>query len=184
MTPFQKHKIDWSSCTRCPLHEGRSKVVLFRGTIPAPICLVGESPGASEDTIGVPFIGPAGLLFDKIVEEALEGFDLKYAVTNVVGCFPKAAKMTDDHAPSAESIKACLPRVQEFLTICKPRLVVTVGDIAKRNIGKQKYFADKTVKIIHMIHPASIIRGNPTSRPLLIQRCVVTLRNAVEELCS
>lgn len=70
-TRYQLHVERWSDCTACDLHEERKNVVLARGSLPADVLLVGESPGKGEDSLGSPFVGPAGQLLDEIVDRSL-----------------------------------------------------------------------------------------------------------------
>src|SRR6266404_2065579 len=148
MTPYRQHVEKWRDCRLCPLWEGRLRVVFARGDVPAEVVFVGEAPGASEDSLGgpnghpgQPFVGPAGNLLDRMIEDARQRWQVpgmegptyntieRIAFCNVVGCFPVDAKDTDDHRPPAESVKACRPKIDEFLRICRPRLVVLVGDV-------------------------------------------------------
>jgi uracil-DNA glycosylase len=78
-TLWSAHVDDWKDCTRCPLHTVRSNVVLARGSIPCDILFVGEAPGRSEDALGKPFVGPAGILLDEMIEDALSGIVLGFA---------------------------------------------------------------------------------------------------------
>lgn len=71
MTTWLEHVEKWRDCMRCPLSEQRSNIVLARGTVPCDVLFVGEAPGASEDALGQPFVGPAGHLLDQVIERAL-----------------------------------------------------------------------------------------------------------------
>lgn len=90
MTLYQQHVQRWISCQRCALRLRRKHVVIARGTVPAPVVFVGEAPGESEDVLGIPFVGPAGHLFDYILNEAITD-RTRYAITNLVCCIPKLA---------------------------------------------------------------------------------------------
>lgn len=197
MTPWQVHVARWRDCIRCPLHEGRRSVVLARGSLPCDILFVGEAPGQSEDVLGEPFVGPAGQLLDRIVSEALTSpcmsAPLRIAFTNVVACFPREAKQTDDHAPPREAVKACRPRLQEFIVLAKPRLVVFVGSVADRAgseaLGKAttltggRVTGHATVKLWASIqHPAAILRAPTAGRSLMVRRAVIRLQKAFEQL--
>ena len=85
---WKDHKEKWINCYGCDLCEQRDKVVLLRGKIPCDVLFIGEAPGVSEDTLGKPFVGPAGTLLDNIIEESDPG-ELKLAWTNVIACIPK-----------------------------------------------------------------------------------------------
>jgi uracil-DNA glycosylase len=183
MTRFELHVHEWKDCRRCELWTGRKNVVIARGSIPADVVFVGEAPGDSEDVSGAPFVGPAGLLLDGIVRKALpEG--TTSAFINLVGCFPFAAKRTADHKPPEEAIKACLPRVSDFIDLADPKLIVTVGKLATGWLDSQRRDSVKLVRPVptfEIAHPAAILHANVSMQGLMVQRCVVTLANAVRD---
>lgn len=212
MTPYQKHKERWKACDLCSLCEGRTKVVLARGTVPCDVLFVGEAPGVSEDIIGKPFVGPAGKMLDQIIKEAMPltyddgedspptGYKYDWAFTNLVGCFPKEAKKTNNHEPPEEAIKACAPRLKEMVWVCRPRLIVLVGKLARRYVYGQAQFSnyqddksprfaelpwipkDKFLEFAEIIHPSAILQAHESQKALLIQRAVDTLTQALEDL--
>lgn len=168
-TKYQNHQRNW----RCPLCKKRNKVCLFRGKIPARLLLVGEAPGASEDVLGQPFKGPAGHLLNNILEDA--GADrVRHALTNLVGCIPKLPDKPSEklREPPDWAIKACKPRVEQFLAICQPEKIVAVGELASQHL-------DVDAKILH---PAAILRADISQRGLAIQRCTVVLRDLIDEM--
>lgn len=183
MTSFSLHKANWGSCTRCPLHKGRRKVVLCRGVIPAEVLLIGEAPGESEDMIGVPFIGPAGKLLDRLIKRAEEQARGTWTKcwTNLVACFPNAKKLDRKKVePLPGEIASCYPRLDEFIDLCKPQLIVAVGELSKKQSETQHW--DRRAKVISIAHPASILRMGPEQQGLAIQRVVVNLAEAFTEL--
>jgi uracil-DNA glycosylase family 4 len=148
-------------------------VVLARGAVPADILFCGEAPGASEDILGKPFCGPAGKLLDYIIETAIDG-QYDYALTNLIACIPLGEDGEKTAQPSEESIKACAPRLLEFVKMCRPRLIVLVGALAA------KYAKDfGQVKTIQIVHPAAILRADISTRGLAIQRAIVQLEDAL-----
>ena len=191
MTPYQNHAARWRDCRRCELACQRSKIVLLRGSVPCDVLFVGEAPGASEDALGIPFVGPAGQLLDRIVEDAIPKFPppepdprFRWAFTNLVACFPRKAKETDDHQPPPASIQACGERLRELVAVCKPKLLVCVGTLARdwldpKRRGSIKLDVPRTISIDH---PSFILRSVTAAQGLMIKRCVVTIRNAVEQL--
>lgn len=178
-TLYQKHVADWHDCSRCELSSQRRQVVFARGDVPADVLMLGEASGASEDAIGDPFVGPAGILLDEIVGEASLGMELTFAFYNLVGCFPREAKKTEDHRPPPASIEACKERLREFVSICEPKLIVCVGDTSER-------WAPKLLDCCYfngwasIVHPAAILRKPWAQQGLMRQRAVVVLRNALK----
>lgn len=185
MTPLQQHAQKWTGCKLCALCEGRKHVVIGRGRAPAELLFCGEAPGSSEDVLAQPFVGPAGSLLDQIIERSVPA-DVRYALNNLVGCYPLEQKKTGDHAPPSEAIKACASRLREFVELCQPRLIVCVGNLARDWLDlKRKPHVDlgqyNETPRVAITHPAAILRANAAMQPIMIQRCIVTVRNAVNE---
>ncbi len=177
MTPYQKHKKRWSNCKKCELHQHRKRVVLARGKIPCDVLFVGEAPGASEDVLGRPFVGPAGKLLDQIIERSLNG-QWNYALTNLVACIPLDENGRKIGEPPLKCIKACALRLVDFCSLCKPRLVVAVGKLAKNEIH-ELFFSEEVADWVSITHPAAILRMDISQRGLAVRRCIVTISDAV-----
>ena len=178
MTPWQSFVTKWKDCQACPLCRQRFRICLARGAVPCSVLLVGEAPGASEDTIGVPFCGPAGHLLDQIVERAIPA-GVPIAYCNLVCCYPAEAKAEGHNEPARDEILACRPRLIEFVNISRPRLIVCVGSLAADYVDH-----GDTVPCADITHPAAILRMPLAQKQMATQRCIVTLRNAVEDMMS
>lgn len=181
---YQLHVLDWKNCTRCELKNRRHRVVLGRGQLPCDIVFIGEAPGQSEDTIGTPFEGPAGRLMDEIIRRALPP-DTTYALTNLVGCIPLGDDGAKSLPPPYEAIEACTPRLQAFVQMANPKLIVAVGALSKTWLqpGYRKSIKfHRPTPLIDIHHPAYILRQTVAMRGLAIQRCVVIVSNALLEL--
>lgn len=177
---YQSHVNKWSNCTRCELSEGRRKVVLVRGQLPCDILFIGEAPGESEDVIGTPFVGPAGKLLDHIIKHSIDGHTIRYALTNLVGCFPKEQKATKNHAPPEECIKACSPRLDEVYRMARPDVVVRVGALAVKWVDK--LFDWQPNHTVDLVHPAFILRQDVVSQQSEIDRSIAKLKAAIEQI--
>lgn len=195
MSRYTAHKKRWMNCERCNLCEKRNKVVLARGKLPCDILFIGEAPGVSENTIGDPFIGPAGKLLDHIIFQAGlqphgDSSSFRMAFTNLVACIPLDDEGNKAHEPSKESIDACKPRLREFYKIADPDMVVFVGSLSEKyakgwisQIGRIRIRNGKTpLALCKIIHPAAILRMDISKKGLAIQRSVVTLSEHAEEL--
>lgn len=178
MITWIEHVDKWRNCQRCPLSAQRANIVLARGTVPCDVLLVGEAPGASEDALGLPFVGPAGQLLDQIIQHAIPA-GVTYALTNLVCCFPAEAKARGDNEPELAEIKACRPRLREFIELCRPKLVVCVGVLSSDNIGHDSYGRVMGTPIVQIDHPAWIIRMPRVQKGMAVQRAIVVLRTAV-----
>lgn len=187
-TVYQRHVERWRGCTACRLHEGRRQVVFARGDVPAHVVLVGEAPGRSENVIGSPFVGPAGHLMDSIVRVALAGLLIdgsapRAAFCNIVGCFPREEKEAGINAPPASAIKACSPKLREFIEMCRPLLIVAVGALSKKwapmaTEGPGGW----QCKWTSVTHPAAILRQPLVQQGMESRRAAVVIRTALDDL--
>lgn len=199
MTPFQLHVRRWKGCDKCELACQRDRIVLARGKVPCDVLLIGEAPGQSEDVVGQPFVGPAGKLLDHLIDRAgwnepidvapFEGDNqtrplVRCAFTNLVACFPKEAKKEGVNEPSDAAIKACTPRLAEFIELSNPQMVVCVGNLASKWMRKvrDQLGDDGLPHLIDIVHPAAILRANESQQGLMKQRVVVQLANVLDKL--
>jgi DNA polymerase len=112
---------DVRSCTRCRLHETRTRAVPGEGNPDTEVVFVGEGPGQNEDRQGRPFVGRAGDLLVKFLATLRWRRDEVF-ITNIVKCRPP-----DNRDPEPDEIAACAPYLQRQLEILDPALVVTLG---------------------------------------------------------
>lgn len=151
------------ACRRCGLAGGRNRVVFGEGPRDAGLVLVGEAPGAMEDVSGRPFVGKAGQLLSRALEEAgLARADVY--ITSVVKCRPPKNRL-----PVRAEVEACLPHLRRQLEILKPGLIVCLGSLATRTLletravkmgeVRGRWFERDGVKIMPVFHPAAILRN-------------------------
>ncbi len=158
-----------ASCRACPLWERATQTVFGEGARTAEAMFVGEQPGDQEDQVGRPFVGPAGKLLDRALEEA--GIDRSIAyVTNAVKHFkwePRGKRRI--HAkPSWSELAACRPWLEAELTVVQPRALVLLGATAAQALlGKQFRVtqhrgelleSDLAEYVTATIHPSAILR--------------------------
>lgn len=181
MTGFQLHMAQWKDCQRCGLCHNRQRVVLARGQLPCDAFFCGEGPGRSEDILGVPMVGPAGKLLDSIIARAVRP-GLRWAITNLVACLT-VDEDNQKRDPEPEEIAACRPRLEQLLAMARPRLVVAVGKLAndylQQGFRHSVRLPDRDTPVVQIPHPAHLLRINVAARGLLIQKCIIALRNAV-----
>jgi uracil-DNA glycosylase len=159
-----------AACTACPLYRTGTQTVFGEGLAAARAIFVGEQPGDSEDRIGRPFVGPAGKLLDRALEEA--GIDRKLVyVTNVVKHFKWMArgKRRLHEKPNAREIAACRPWLEAELAVVKPEVLVCLGATAAQALlGKSFKVTQMRGEILHhelaasvmaTVHPSSILRA-------------------------
>ena len=158
-----------SACQRCPLHRDATQTVCGEGPADARVVFVGEQPGDHEDLAGRPFVGPAGRVFDEVIEEA--GIEReKLYVTNAVKHFkftPRGKRRLHQR-PNVGEISACRWWVEQELSMVKPNLVVAMGATAAHSLlGQaipvtqmrgQVVTRDDGLRVFLTIHPSFILR--------------------------
>src|SRR3954470_3352945 len=128
------------SCRNCDLWRHATQTVFGEGPERATLMLVGEQPGNDEDLKGHPFVGPAGKLLDRALEEA--GIDrTKVYVTNVVKHFKwePRGKRRIHKKPNAEEIQACRPWLDAEIRVINPRAIVCLGATAAQAVIGPKF---------------------------------------------
>jgi DNA polymerase len=157
-------------CKACDLFVRGTQTVFGEGPARAKVMLVGEQPGDAEDVAGRPFVGPAGRLLDKALEEAGIDRDLVY-VTNVVKHFkwePRGKRRI--HAkPNAAEIGACRPWLETEIALVKPHVLVCLGATAAQALlGKSFKVSRQRGELVPStlapvvtatVHPSSILRA-------------------------
>lgn len=156
-----------ASCTKCGLSSSRRHTVFSRGNPGAKLCFVGEAPGAEEDEKGVPFVGRAGQLLDKMI--AAMGLDpaRDVYVCNIIKCRPPG-----NRRPEPEEVDACIPYLHEQLGRVQPTAIVALGNTAVAALlgtklgitkvrGAWKLYRGK-IPVMPTYHPSYLLRESPT----------------------
>jgi uracil-DNA glycosylase family protein len=172
-----------AGCTACPLHETGTQTVFGEGSTKARVVFVGEQPGDQEDQQGKPFVGPAGKLLDKALEEA--GIDRSAVyVTNAVKHFKWQArgKRRIHQKPNWSEIAACRPWLDAELEVIEPRVLVCLGATAAQallgrdfRVSRQRgelVESDLAENVIATVHPSSILRADEGTRELEFRELV------------
>jgi len=177
-----------ADCRACPLWKDATQTVFGEGPPHARIMLVGEQPGDKEDLAGKPFVGPAGQMLDRALQEA--GIDrTKVYVTNAVKHFKfvPRGKIRLHQKPATPEIKACRQWYERELAAIKPALVVAMGATAAQSVfGKitpinknrgQLIELEHGIKALVTVHPSYLLRlPDPDARAHEYQRFVDDLR--------
>jgi uracil-DNA glycosylase family protein len=159
-----------AECRACPLWKNATQTVFGEGPMEADILFVGEQPGDREDRVGRPFVGPAGLIFDKALLEA--GVDRKRAyVTNAVKHFkfePRGKRRLHKR-PNAGEINVCRRWLFSEIEVLKPILVVALGATAAQSLAQRPVAIGKTrgdtlvlasgLRMFVTVHPSSLLRA-------------------------
>ena len=181
-------------CRACDLWARATQTVFGEGGRKAELLFVGEQPGDAEDLAGHPFVGPAGKLLDRVLEDV--GIDRAAVyVTNVVKHFKwePRGKRRIHKKPNASEIAACRPWLDAEIELVKPRAIVCLGATAAQALlGRQfKVTAHRgefvpsalAPLMLATVHPSSILRApDPESRRLEMKRFTEDLRKVARAL--
>ncbi|MBR3033563.1 MAG: uracil-DNA glycosylase [Clostridiales bacterium] len=184
-------KISWNDfvnqceeCQACPLGATRQNVVIYRGSVVAPIMFVGEGPGATEDEQGLPFVGQAGRLLQLLLDA--QGFTSKdYHIANVVKCRPP-----ENRVPTDQEAAACKKLLGTQILICKPKIIVLLGKTAytlftgdknaKMTQIRGNFIEKNGYLILPTFHPAYILRNN--NERIKLWKDIEMVRRKAEEM--
>lgn len=161
---WQKLEQIVASCQRCELHCSRKQTVFGRGNREAKLMLIGEAPGAEEDKQGLPFVGRAGQLLDKIIQ----GVGLKAEevyIANVLKCRPP-----NNRDPHPAEMAQCGDYLQQQVAMVAPKLILALGRIAAHYLlkvntplsrlrGQAYVFAETQIPLWVSYHPAYLLRN-------------------------
>ncbi len=150
----------------CPLKASRTKLVFGAGNADADIMFVGEAPGAREDEIGLPFVGPAGKLLDQLLGEiGLERKDV--FINNCLMCRPPG-----NRDPLPEEIEECTPFLMRRIELIQPKVICTLGNYATKLLSaspqgitrvhgepQRREIAGRMVILYPLFHPAAALRS-------------------------
>jgi uracil-DNA glycosylase len=153
-------------CTRCRLHENRTRAVPGEGKGDAKLVFIGEGPGRDEDIQGKPFVGRAGQLLTKIIEAIDLTRDDVY-ITNIVKCRPPG-----NRNPKDDEIFACNSYLLRQLKLIKPKIICTLGSFAAKTLLETdvpisklrgRFHTYNDIMLMPTFHPAYLLR-NPAEK--------------------
>jgi DNA polymerase len=184
------------NCTACPLYRDATQTVFGEGPKNARLMLLGEQPGDQEDLAGKPFVGPAGKLLDRALEEA--GIDRNEVyVTNTVKHFKwePRGKRRIHQKPNSREIAACRPWLEAELRLVRPKLLVCLGATAAQSIlgpsfrvtrdRGQVLESEIAPRVLATVHPSSLLRQpDEESREREYAHFVADLRAALKASSS
>jgi uracil-DNA glycosylase len=158
-------------CRGCPLYANATQAVFGAGKLSSEVMLVGETPGDQEDLAGAPFVGPAGRLLDRALDEA--GIDRRAAyVTNAVKHFKWRSRGTRriHDKPSWSEQLACRPWLEAEIALVKPRALVLLGATAAQSLLGRSFRvtkergrlldSDLAELVTATIHPSAVLRSD------------------------
>ncbi|HEY1510627.1 MAG TPA: uracil-DNA glycosylase [Solirubrobacteraceae bacterium] len=151
-------------CVRCPLHRTRTNVVFGAGNADADLMFIGEAPGANEDRMGLPFVGQAGKLLDKLLGEiGLERKDVW--ICNVLKCRPP-----DNRDPHPNEIESCQSYLMSQVELIEPVVICTLGNFSTKLLradttgisrlhgrAETRTIGSRAVRLYPLFHPAAAL---------------------------
>ncbi len=168
-TEIPMNMLDWNelepkvlSCTNCELSKTRTKVVFGAGNRNADLLFVGEAPGKNEDLQGIPFVGQAGQLLDKILA-AIQLERKEVYIANILKCRPPK-----NRTPHTDEIASCEPYLMNQIDLIKPALIVCLGLTAAKTLlrvdntlrkMREKIYNYHGVDLVVTYHPAALLRN-------------------------
>ena len=158
-----------NKCHKCGLREGCRGVVFGKGSPNAKLMFIGEGPGVEEDRQGLPFVGAAGQLLDKII--AATGFSLDNVyIANIVKCRPPG-----NRNPSGEEAETCKPWLFRQIELISPAIIVLLGAVAMQNMidpnaritrVRGRWLKKYGIDFMPTYHPAALLRDVTKKRPV------------------
>lgn len=148
-------------CTKCELHKSRLNVVVDRGNRNASLMFIGEAPGASEDRLGIAFVGKAG----KLLDVALKGIGIgenDIYICNILKCRPP-----NNINPTREQAEMCMAYLNKQIELVKPRVIVLLGGIALKFLidsssgitrARGNWTELGEIPVMPTYHPAALLR--------------------------
>lgn len=159
------------NCQRCPLHSTRTNVVPGMGVIGSSVLVIGEGPGEEEDKQGLPFVGPAGQLLDKMLAAIQLDRNKNCYIANVVKCRPPY-----NRDPKPEEALACKSFLDAQIHLLKPKIILALGKVAVKNLlniqeefslnkYRKQIFEYNNVPLIVTYHPSALLRNIEFKKP-------------------
>lgn len=180
---FEQLQKSIEQCHACPLCQTRTHVVISDGNSASSIMFVGEGPGENEDLQGIPFVGRAGQLFDRMLHAiSLTRNDIY--ICNVVKCRPP-----HNRTPSLEEVQTCLPYLRAQFLLIQPKIIVCLGATAGKAIlspqlritrERGKWTHRNGVWILPTYHPAALLRDEAKKQDAWLD--MQAIQNKIQEL--
>jgi len=180
-----------NQCHRCGLGATRTHAVVGRGNLQAPIMIVGEAPGQNEDETGLPFVGRAGQLLEKILESVKLDCEKDVFICNINKCRPPG-----NRTPSIEEAEACKPYLLEQIRMVDPKLILLTGATAVKSLTGDKRGITKIRGdwlewegrlCMPILHPAYLLRNQsrqPGSPKWLMWQDIQKVRAKLDEILT
>jgi DNA polymerase len=181
-----------ASCQACDLWREATQTVFGEGDEHARMMLIGEQPGDQEDLQGKPFVGPAGQVLERGLDEA--GIDRRLVyVTNAVKHFrwTRSGKRRLHEKPNAGQVRACRPWLEAEIQVVSPRMIVLLGATAAQSVMGPAFRVSRQrgevltspfgIPVVATVHPSSILRAtDAASRDAAMSSFIADLKVAAK----
>jgi uracil-DNA glycosylase family 4 len=174
-----------AGCHLCELAKTRKNVVFGEGNEHAKVMFIGEGPGETEDKTGRPFVGNAGEVLTKMIENVIGIKRDEAYIANIVKCRPP-----NNRVPASSEVASCKPYLEKQIGLISPKLIVALGGTALNSLLGQNHSIMKVrgsmldyhgIPLIPTYHPSFIIR-NPTTAKKPAYADMLLVKNYLEKL--
>ena len=158
-------------CSKCRLSQKRTHIVPGQGVEHPDVLVIGEGPGEEEDKQGLPFVGPAGKLLDKMLNAIQLDRFVNCYIANTVKCRPPY-----NRDPQKDEAETCRSFLDAQIAVLKPKMILAVGKVAVRNLLKiegefslnryrGKIYEYNKIPLIVTYHPSALLRNIEFKKP-------------------
>ena len=170
LPPLEKVRVRAGRCSACRLAAKRTNMVFGEGNPDADIMFIGEGPGEDEDLSGRPFVGKAGQLLTKIIENGMKIPREQVYIANIVKCRPPA-----NRDPMPDEAQCCIGFLKEQISIVKPKVLILLGKVAMKNLlgiessmskARETTYEYEGIKVFVTYHPSALLRNEAYKRPV------------------
>lgn len=158
-------------CTRCKLHQaGRRQIVFGVGNPNAQLMFIGEGPGRQEDQQGEPFVGDAGQLLTRIIENGMKLRRSDVYIANIIKCRPP-----NNRDPESDEVEACEKFLKAQVRLVNPQVIIALGKYAAQTLLRSKtpisrlrgrWQSYEGIDLMPTFHPAYLLRNPEGKRPV------------------
>ena len=182
---LQQLAASMKDCKGCGLCEERRSVVFGAGPADARVMLIGEGPGQNEDEQGLPFVGRAGQLLDRMLDAVDLSRERNVYIANMVKCRPPK-----NRDPQPDETEACIGFLREQVRLIRPKIIVCLGRIAAQRlispdfrVTRQhgEFFMKNGTLMMGTLHPSALLRY-PAQKPAAFED-FLALRAKILEVC-
>lgn len=170
LPPLERVRAKAERCSACRLGAKRTKLVFGEGNPNADIMFIGEGPGEDEDLSGRPFVGKAGQLLTKIIENGMKIPREQVYIANIVKCRPPA-----NRDPMPDEAQCCIGFLKEQIKIVNPKVLILLGKVAMKNLlgidgsmtkARETTYEYEGIKVFVTYHPSALLRNESYKRPV------------------